>query len=224
MLLTLTLTWNAFAQTPPSRNLAPDFSVREATSRLVLVPVDMELFSISGGGVLEPKADWTEMAARHFKSAIATSKYIAGSNISTLNDSDMDELSEINALHGAVAQAVSFHHFSAFKLPTKNDRLDWSLTDAIKPLRDKTGADYALFTWVRDSYASPERKAAMIAMAIIGVGIGGGVQTGYASLVDLKDGRIVWFNRVLRPNGDLRDEKSAQETVESLLTSFPASK
>ena len=34
-------------------------------------------------------------------------------------------------------------------LATKGEKLDWSLGDAVQPLREKTGADYALFTWMR---------------------------------------------------------------------------
>jgi hypothetical protein len=108
------------------------------------------------------------------------------------------------------------------KLPTKNGLLDWSLGEAVEPLRDKTGADYGLFVWVRDSYASNERKAAMAVMALMGVGITGGVQVGYASLVDLRDGRVVWFNNLVRMSGDLREAKSAKETVDALLKDFPA--
>ena len=96
--------------------------------------------------------------------------------------------------------------------------------DSVKLLKDKTGADYALFTWIRDSYASPERKAAMVVMAILGVGIAGGAQIGYASLVDLNNGRIVWFNDLRRAHGDLRETESAKETVETLLKGFPVSK
>jgi hypothetical protein len=72
------------------------------------------------------------------------------------------------------------------ELPTKRDRLDWSLGDAVRPLKERTGADYALFTWMRDSYTSNERKLAMIAMAMLGAISFGGEQVGYASLVDLE--------------------------------------
>jgi hypothetical protein len=109
----------------------------------------------------------------------------------------------------------------SLKLPTKNERLDWSMGEAVKPMKAKTGADYALFTWIRDSYASGERKAAMIAMALLGAISTGGEQVGYASLVDLNTGRIVWFNDLQRMSGDLRDPQAANETVETLLKGFP---
>ena len=134
-------------------------------------------------------------------------------------------VAQLNALHGAVAESVFLHHtLGMLKLPTKNDVLDWSLGEAVQPLHARTGADYALFFWIRDSYASAERKAAMVAMALFGVGIPGGSQIGYASLVDLRDGRVVWFNVLRRASGDLREAKPAEETLEALLKSFPAAR
>ena len=220
----------AEAQTP-SRNLAPGFSTRAAGSKLVIVPADMELFSLSGGGVLEPRADWTDAAQKHFRTALLARKEVATGDIQELKETDLDELGQLNALHGTVAEAVFAHHMMRMPpLPTKNDALDWTLGEAVKPLHDRTNADYALFFWVRDSYASAERKAAMVAMTVVGALLGvavvpmGGQQVGYASLVDLKTGRIVWFNNLARASGDLREPKAAEETVEALLKTFPAAK
>ncbi|MFS2035712.1 hypothetical protein ACEN8I_16945 [Polaromonas sp. CT11-55] len=213
------------AQAQQSKNLAPGFSQRPAASKLVVVPADLELFSIGAGGVPEPRADWTQAAQKNVKSGLASHKLKLGADVLGLEEKDMDELADINSLHGAVAQSVFLHHMmgGVLKLPTKNGALNWSLGEAVKPLKDKTGADYALFIWIRDSYASNERKAAMIAMAMLGVGIAGGAQIGYASLVDLNDGRIVWFNDLRRASGDLREAEPAKETVEALLKGFPVS-
>src|SRR5437773_249457 len=154
----------ASVQAQQSKNLAPGFSQRSAASKLVVVPADLELFSIGAGGVPEPRADWTLAAQRNVKSGLAARKLQLGTDVMGLEEKDMDELADINSLHGAVAQSVFLHHMvgGVLKLPTKSDALNWSMGDAVKPLKDKTGADYALFIWIRDSYASNERKAAMI--------------------------------------------------------------
>jgi hypothetical protein len=89
-------------------------------------------------------------------------------------------------------------------------------------LRERTGADYALFVHVRDSYASDGRKLVMIAGAALRTGLMGGVQSGFASLVDLQNGDIVWFNQLGRVTGDLRAREPATETVKMLLKDFPA--
>lgn len=224
-LLTVVLLACAGASAQSDRQRAPGFAQRAADSRLVIVPADMELFSISAGGVQEPRADWTQAAQVHFKAALAGQGQLLGAQVPDLREADLDELAQVNALHGAVAEAVFIHHaWGILKLPTKDDKLDWSLGEAVQPLRTKTGADYALFFWVRDSYASSERKAAMVAMALLGVGISGGAQIAYASLVDLKDGRVVWFNNLQRASGDLREAEPARETVEALLKGFPAAR
>lgn len=208
------------AQDAPSRHLAPGFTHRAAESRIVLLPADMELFSISAGGVSEPRADWTAAAQKHFAQALAGQQGRLGANMTTLTTAQADEFHEIVALHRAVADAISLHH-DDLRLPTKGRRLDWSLGPAVWPLKERTGADYALFTWVRDSYVSTERKAVMLGMALLGAVSLGGEQVGYASLVDLNTGRVVWFNEMNRFWGDLRDPAAAAETVEALFEGFP---
>lgn len=213
----------AQAANPDVEHLAPGFTSRPAGSRLVILPADMELFSISAGGVEEPRADWTAAAQKNLAAALDAERPLLGDRVSHLEPAQADEFADIVTLHRAVADAIALHHTGrGLKLSTKEDRLDWSLGDAVRPLKERTGADYALFTWVRDSYASSERKFAMLAMAMLGAISLGGEQVAYASLVDLKTGRVVWFNRLDRSAGDLRDPTNAKETVQSLLKDFPA--
>lgn len=205
--------------------LAPGFTTRPAGSRLVIVPADMELYSISAGGVIEPRADWTEAAQKNLDAALDGQTKLLGAGFSRLDRVQADEFYEITALQQAVASAIAMHHHGGFmELANKGDRLDWSLGDAVRPLKERTGADYALFTWVRDSYASGERKAAMLALALIGAISVGGEQNARASLVDLNTGRVVWFNEISRMSGDLREAGPAKETVETLLKGFPERK
>lgn len=209
-----------------SRNLAPGFEFLPKNARIVVMPTDIELFSVSGGGVLEPKADWTETASRYFKAALLEKKKSLGIATVELSEKDADDVAEINALHAAIARAISLHHFGlgAMNLPTKGGKLDWSMGEPVRVIKQKTGADYALFSWVRDSYASSERVATMVVFALLGVGLGGGAQIGYASLVDLNTGRVMWFNRLVRASGDLREADKAAETLNALLENFPGSK
>lgn len=224
-LLVLAFVWSGTA-TADSRNLAPGFSALPKGAKLLIMPPDVELFSISGGGVPEPKADWTDAAYRHVHKALGEKSSGLGLEKRELAEKDVDELAEISTLHAAVARSIALHHMTGgnFALPTKGDKLDWSLGDAVQPIRAKSDADYALFIWMRDSYASSERKFAIIALALLGVGVPGGMQVGYASLVDLRTGRVVWFNRLLRGTGDLREAEAANETVQTLLAQFPESK
>jgi hypothetical protein len=210
-----------------SRNLAPGFATLPKDAKVAIMPTDIELFSISAGGVFEPKADWTEAASKHFRDALMQKNQTLGLSAVELAQKDADEADEINSLHGAIARAIAMHHFGNLKLPTKDGQLDWSMGESVQPIKKATGADYALFSFVRDSYASDERKAAMVAIAILTLGRAAltlGVQTGYASLVDLNTGRVVWFNQLTRGTGDLREPDKAAETIDALLQQFPVVK
>ena len=220
----LVLSTGASAQ--DNRNLAPGFNALPKGARIAVMPTDIELFSISGGGVLEPRADWTDAASRHFKAALLDKKRALGLTATELSERDADELSEVNTLHAAIARSIALHHFGigAFNLPTKEGKLDWSLGDPVRAIRERTGADYALFSWVRDSYASSERVATMVVLALFGIGVAGGTQIGYASLVDLNTGQVLWFNRLVRGTGDLREPAKAAETLNALLDQFPVAK
>lgn len=215
--------WPSLAE---SKNLAPGFDSLPKGAKILVMPPDVELFSISGGGVVEPKADWTELAHKNVHAALSKKSSNLGLVTQEVPEKDADELAEVNTLHAAVARSIALHHITGgmFALPTKDGKLDWSLGDAVQPIKNRFDADYALFIWMRDSYASSERVVAMIALALLGVGVGGGVQTGYASLVELSTGKVVWFNRILRGEGDLREKEPADETVQTLLKDFPKSR
>ncbi len=209
-----------------SKNRAPGFEALAKGATIVIMPADIELFSLSAGGVLEPKADWTEAASRHFRSAMDAKRARLDVKTVQLEEKDVDEIAEINALHAAVSRAIALHHFGPgnMALPTKDGKLDWSMGESVQAIKKKTGADYVFFSWIRDSYTSGERAAAMVFMALLGVGLGGGVQVGNASLVDLNTGQVLWFNRLMRASGDLREPAKAAETLDALLENFPATK
>jgi hypothetical protein len=108
-----------------------------------------------------------------------------------------------------------------FALPTKKDRFDWTLGDGAQRLRDAHDADYALFVYARDSFSSGGRVALNVALVLLGAGAHGGQQSAFASLVDLNDGSVVWFNVLRSTAGDLRDPKLAREAVDQLLDNSP---
>ena len=207
-----------------AKNLAPGFAGLNRSDKVLLMPVDVELFSISGGGVSEPKADWTASAQRYMADEMRKLRMALRLDAVEMSEQAADEFGEQVGLHAAVASSIALHHGMGgpWALPTKAGKLDWRFDDAMQPLAAKTGARYGLFVWVRDSYASAERKAVMVGLALLGVGIAGGVQVGYASLVDLQTGQVVWFNRLARGSGDLREAASARESMDALLAGFPA--
>ncbi len=126
-------------------------------------------------------------------------------------------------LYEAVARSILVHKYNDnATLPTKEDTFDWTLGEAVAPLRQTYDADYALFVFVRDSYSSGERVAlAVIVAALFGGIMLGGQQVGLASLVDLETGAVVWFNLLTSRVGELRETGPAHDTVADLLDGFP---
>lgn len=200
---------------------APTFKLLPPGAKVVLMPMDVELFSISAGGVFEPQAEWTSQAIENLKTVFHNRQSKNTVVFSELPDEPDETVDSFNRLHGAVGAAINLHYFGPLNLPTKEKRLEWTLGPDVAAIRQKTGADYALFTFMRDSYASSERVATMVVAAVFGIGLQGGAQVGYVSLVDLSTGDILWFNRLIRGSGDLRNISSAKESLDSLLDNFP---
>jgi hypothetical protein len=194
---------------------------------IVLMPVDVELSELTAAGLLEPKADWTEAAREHFRDALRAEKEARGLRMVEYDEGKatperLDELNQVSKLHGLIGQSILLHEFvGPFKLPTKQAGFDWSVGPAVRALKEQTGADYALFSFVRDSYASAGRAAMIVVGAVLGVGVPGGQQLGFVSLVDLNSGNVVWFNRLARGSGDMRSLEAARETAKTLLTGLP---
>ncbi len=195
--------------------------------RVLLMPADIELSVLNAGGVTEPNAAWTEKAKKlafeslQEKMGETSATLVSYDEKSANPDPDSDEV-QLLKLHQAVGGSIMLHKFFApLALPTKKESFDWTLGPAVATLREKHAADYGLFVFIRDSYASGGRAAAIFIGAVLGVGIQGGTQVGFASLVDLKSGEIVWFNRLARGQGDMRNEKGATETIALLLNNFP---
>jgi hypothetical protein len=192
---------------------------------VLLMPLDVELVELSAGGVQEPKAEWTAAARAHMLTAIRSEKEAKGLRLVEFKGSEGSELPEqLLKLNRAVGKAAVMHQVSdlpVWKLPSKQGKMDWSLGPQVQELRKLYDADYALFFYVRDSYSSPGRAATIVVAALLGVYIPGGLQLGFATLVDLETGDMVWINRLGRGTGDLRTVKPAKESVKLLLTGFP---
>jgi hypothetical protein len=195
--------------------------------RILLMPLNVELSEMSAAGLLEPKADWTTAANKFMLAALQAEN--AKRNVHMLEfDEDKapsdkrDDIQQLNKLHGVVGQSIMIHQYiQQLALPTKEGKFDWSLGPNARALKELYGADYALFVYVRDSYTSAGRAAMIFLAAVFRVHLQGGAQVGFASLVDLDTGNVVWFNRLARPSGDLRTEAAAPETVQTLIAGLP---
>ena len=58
-------------------------------------------------------------------------------------------------------------------------------------------------------------------VAAVGAAVPLGAEQGFASLVDLRTGDIVWFNVVGAGSGEMRDEEGAVAAVNTLFRDIP---
>ena len=217
----LAFAWSLAGVLAAQSHLAEGFTRLPAGATIAVMPLDVELFSVTAGGVLEPRAEWTAKAVANLKEALRLRGSGQGGTFVPAPPGEGELLAELNHLHGAVARAIDIHHFGSWKLPSKAGKLDWSLGEEVAEIRKQASADYALFIYLRDSYATGGRVATMVLYAALGMGVGGGAQVGYASLVDLKTGRILWFNEMVKATGDVRELEPAKTTLGHLLKEFP---
>lgn len=228
----------ADAYTNPKTATTASGAVLKIEGSIVIIEPDIELTQVTAGGLQEPRKEWSDSARKLFPQAARDLLQARGATPKPDYDvpDSLDPASrqgQIIRLNQAVALSIAQYSQPGSALATKKDpqtgkpRMDWTLGPGVSELREATGADYALFTYIRDSYASGGRTAlrvfAMVAGAALGsyVDIGGGAQVGVATLVDLRTGQVVWFNLMANQSGDLRDVKGTRSTVSQLLRGLP---
>ena len=200
-----------------------------AGTRILLLPAHIELYELSAGGLAEPKAEWTAQAQAHITAALKEEMATRKAQLILYQPPKNDPAKEhahiqLVKLHDAVWGAILTHQYGfGPSLPTKKGKFDWSLGQGTNVLREDQDADYGLFILLRDSYASPGRIVAAAVVSALNLFYvhPGGRQIGFASLVDLLTGDIVWFNWLESGTGDLRTDEPARKTVQQLLTDFP---
>jgi len=213
------------------------FTVPQGQYKLLVLRPDVTVGSLTTGGMVEPRADWTEQGRTNIIQALRAQQAGRGGDVMILerrnqlpNVSDQ-EVAEVERLFYAVGQSIVLHKYLGEYLPTKRGKgLDWTLGQDAVRLGQKTGYDYALFLHAEDQVASTGRVAlGVIGLAGCFVGfcapnVGGATQIDYAGLVDLKTGEVVWFNVVRAGSqvpgikfGELRTPEGAAQMVDRLL-------
>lgn len=215
----------AFAQ--EKKAVMPGFTLAPGSAKILLLRPKIKVGAQSTGGMAEPNADWTEQAKANIGAALAAQQSQLGNQIITAEEpvgDDAQKLAEYRALFTVLANSVMvYQFFPGNRLPTKKrvGVFNWSIGPEIQALPGAAGADYALFISTEDQYGSTGRKVAQLFMAMAGVGITSGVHFGYAGLIDLKTGNLVWLNADPQMGGDVRQPDGAQRRVSQLLAGFP---
>ena len=213
------------------------FTPPQGDYRLLVLRPDVTVGALTTGGMVEPRAEWTEEARSNIIAALRAQQTSRGGKLTIVEHRNElpgvpeQELADVERLNFVVDESIVEHKYLGDYLPTKRGRgLDWTLGQDAVRLGQQSGYDYALFLHAEDQVASKGR----IALGLVGLAgcivgfcapnIGGAEQLDYASLVDLKTGEVVWFNVVDAASqvpgikfGDLRTPQGAAQMVERLL-------
>lgn len=207
--------------------MKPGFVLKPGTARVVVMRPSIKVGAQSTGGLFEPNADWTDQARENIGRALATAQGGLGNTVVDYVEpagADHARIAEYQELFSSVASSViTYQFFRGNRLPTKKreGQFEWSLGDGVGKLPGLQGADYALFMTTEDHYGSTGRKVLQLFAAFANVPVTAGVHKGYAGLVDLRTGELVWLNADGQMGGDVRETDGAAKRVGQLLEGFP---
>ena len=206
--------------------MEPKYTIRifnKERPQILLMPVDIEICELTIAGMCEPSASWTQSSKENIIISFEEILNTRNAILKKYNKNKQnDEIIQLIKLHTQIGQEIINNEYGAFELPTKKE-FNWTLGKKVKLLKQKNNSDYAIFIFFRDQYSSTERVIYSIITAVLFPGIIpiGGSQIAFASLVDLNNGEITWFNGYYRSFGDVRDLENARNTVNKLFEEFP---
>jgi hypothetical protein len=192
---------------------------------IVVFRPDVQVGSIGASGITSPNAEWTADGRKNLLAALEADQAKFGRKVLVVEDSEGPEgkaIADYQSLSRAVSGAVFEHKFFGKKLPTKKDKFDWTLGPSAKQIANLNGGNYALLLYTNDAYSTGSRKLLKV-LSFLG---SGSVQIdrnhrGFASLIELETGKVVWMNVDLGADGDPREPDGAAKRIENLLGSMP---
>lgn len=203
------------------------FELQPGTARILLLEPSVRVGEQSTGGLFEPNADWTSQAKENIERELARVQGTLGNEVVRIEVDSSPQaqgLKQYHALFGAVASSViEYQFFVGNRLPTKKKEKDfvWTVGPEIAELAAVKGFDYILLLSTKDAYGSTGRKILQVVGLLGGIGVTSGEHIGYAGLIDIRTGDLVWLNADLQMGGDVRTEEGAEKRVRQLLEGFP---
>ena len=214
---------------PPSKSMPTWVADLEplAGRKVVVMKPDIELFVIQSGGIPELNAGWTSSA--RIGVAGFLSRRLSARRVTVISAEQVDAEREddpravqLLRLHSAVAENILASHFGrSDRLPTKERRFEWSLGAEARVLAQRYQADYALFIAFHENYPTEDSvgpDSGRLSRRFAAMSL---YRKGYAMLVDLKSGQVVWFAERDRRSPGLRTSGELRATLDNLLENFP---
>jgi hypothetical protein len=205
---------------------APRAAAAEATPVALIVPVAFRVYE-SSIGTVESVGPWTNLA-RHYLALAAQDAMHARTGFDVrlmpeLGATDAATLQEHIALvNRMLAQSADYE-----RAPWRARRpmLDLAFGEGLAFLHERMGADYLVFI---EGHQVKQSAGAVVLRSLTGAGaVNGGTALGIA-LLDIRNGRLAWFNNMSAHAGayggggrDMLNYEVARATLRSLLEPYP---
>ncbi len=193
--------------------------------KLLLLPPQMFVGEISAGGVVQKQEDWTKQASENLLNAaesVLRDKQFHTLRLPKLDEASMEIVESHSGLYDRLALAIYIYgrgNDSAWK--HRHQAWDYTLGDGLAFLRDKTGADTALFFIGTDLISSSGRKAAFAAGLFLGIVMPLGQSFITVGLADLKTGDIRWMSYDQSMSLDTREPNEAEKLLRDFFSTYP---
>lgn len=214
--------------TQPSNATAGEPAPAEV-HKVILLPVEFTVYEQSAGGGTEAVPDWTDAARRNLSaSAEAVLQSRARLQLVAMPELTPDEAKVLHE-HVGLARLVITQGRLLPGGPWNQRKADFDrgLGPGLEFLVQKTGAEYAVLLNGAQYKQSAGSVLSQLALAAMGVGVGGGGTFLSGSLIDLKHGEVAWFNtqmgmQILGMTGsDVRKSDSAESVLRKLFEPYP---
>ncbi|HLL30435.1 MAG TPA: hypothetical protein VK403_05515, partial [Allosphingosinicella sp.] len=137
-----------------------EFEPPQGDYSLIVMRPDVSVGLVTTGGLVEPRADWTEKARANLLKALAEQQAGRGGKTRILETRggipgvSEQTVADLERLHAAVGGSIALHKYMGVDLPTKRRQgIDWTLGEEAVKFGKATGMDYALFLHAQDSFA-----------------------------------------------------------------------
>lgn len=224
----LTVACASPAKAGKKAGVAAGFTLQPGTTKIVLMPLAVQVGSQAANGKREPDQTWTSQAVVNMNMALRDVQGRLGSDVTVfengLSSADAATTDQYAKLFHAVADSAIRHQLtSKERLPTKKraKTFEWEVGPDLMKVPALRNADYALFMGTRDDFGSAGRKVVQVVGLIAGFGVTSGDHFGYAGLIDIKTGKLVWLATDSAMGGDVRTVDGATKRVQQLLDGFP---
>lgn len=211
--------------------LAKEITPPTEPVRVLLMPPDVAMLEVAVAGVPLPRADWTTQAQVGLVEAVEDVLESHGAEMLRYRRAEgvvpyADEHLEAVALHEAVLQTILTYRYApaqrGLSLSTKPEGLDWTLGESVAAIRADYDADYALFLIYRQATSTAARAFLAAASVVLFGAIQPTSQSlGFASLIDLDSGAVIWTNLLQGQSLDVNEPDGIYGRGIELLSGLP---